>query len=100
MTPEDKLRVLLSATRPPVRDFAFEAEAARRLALSRAWARVAALFAIVLTCGALLWLTAPAIEQGLREAGPDLRLWAMSLTLAVAAAFAGVRLSARFGPLA
>lgn len=55
MTPEARLQAFFAAETPPVRDLAFEAEVARRVAARRAVARVAALTPLAVAGAVLLW---------------------------------------------
>lgn len=89
MTPEAKMEVLLAAMTPPLRDFVFEAEVARRVAFRRAWMTVVALLPWIVIGTVLLWALA-------RTAGPALAAMAEALAptaLALAAAAAGVALA-------
>ncbi len=91
MTPEDKLNALFAAERPRTPDYAFQAEAVRRIAVRRAWATVGALapWAIAATAG--LWAVQPVIgplvQDMARGVGPAAGVLATGLASAIGAAW-------------
>ncbi|HZW16221.1 MAG TPA: hypothetical protein VFF66_08205 [Brevundimonas sp.] len=96
MTPDQKLEALFSADRPPARDFAFEIEVARRVAMRRAWLTAGALVPWSVVAAFLLWALDAALTPiigGLADTALPL---AMALTLAGSAAVAAIWLTRRF----
>jgi len=82
MTPDQKLQALFAEVAPPLRDYVFEAEVARRIARRRAVFSVAAVmpWAMVATC--VLWGVQPLFRllgEGLSVLNPV----AMALTSAL-----------------
>lgn len=61
MTPEQKLHALFAAEAPPARDYAFQAQAAQRIALRRAWMTIAALVPWGIAGMAILWALVPVV---------------------------------------
>lgn len=96
MTPEQKMAALFAADVPPARDLAFTLEVARRIALRRAWMRVAAMLPLAVAAAALLW----AVQPVLAPLGSDLAevlVPAMSVIgLAVGAAIMALWVARRF----
>lgn len=86
MTPEDRLNAFFAEATPPVRDLAFQAGVAERVARRRAFATVGALIpwtiAAIVLCWALGPMLAPAVEglgQTLAPAAAILGLTALSV---------------------
>lgn len=96
MTPEEKLQGLFAAAAPPARDYAFEAEVARRIALRRAWLTQAALLPWTAAGAVLIWvlfrMTGPLVETAAAALQPT----AMVLTLAGSGAALLIWLARRF----
>lgn len=97
MTPEQKLEAFLSADRPSPRDFAFEVEVARRVAVRRAWLTGLALVPWSVIGAILLWAIRAAVAPRLGNLAEASIPWAMALTLAGCGAMAALWLSRRFG---
>ena len=96
MTPDQKLEALFSADRPPPRDYAFEVEVARRVAMRRAWFTALALAPWSGVAALLLWALDAALAPivgGLADASVPL---AMALTLAASGVAAALWLARRF----
>lgn len=71
MTPDDKLKALFAADRPPAPDYLFQTAVAQRIAARRAWATVGALVPWGIAAAAGLWGLQPVIEplaEGLNQA--------------------------------
>ncbi len=98
MTPEAKLAALLAAAEAPQRDYAFEAEVARRVALRRAWLTVFALVPWAIVGAVLLWGLSRSIGPALATAGEALTPLGLTLTAAGAGAALALWLSRRFSP--
>ena len=96
MTPEAKLATLFAADNPPARDYAFEAEVARRVALRRAWLTVGASAPWAVVGTVLLWALARSIGPALETAAQTLVPTAMAVTVSAAGAAAALWLSRRF----
>ncbi len=86
MTPEAKLDVLLRSATPPARDYAFEAEVARRLALRRAWLGAAALLPWAIVAAVLLWALSRTAAPHLAAAGEALEPAVTAAVMALAGA--------------
>ena len=86
MTPEAKLAALLAAAEPPARDFAFEAEVARRVALRRAWLSALAFVPWALIASLLLWAIARTVGPELAEMTRMLAPLAYAVLIAAGAA--------------
>ena len=98
MTPDQKLDALFSADRPAARDYVFEVEVARRVAVRRAWLTALALAPWSAVMAFLLWLLNDAfapVAGGLAVVTLPL---AMSLTLAGTGVAAAFWLTRRFSP--
>lgn len=98
MTPEAKLEALLAAAEPPARDYAFEAEVARRVALRRAWLTVFAMIPWAIIGAVLLWGLSRSIGPAVAAAGEALTPVALTLTVAATGVAAALWLSKRFSP--
>jgi len=98
MTPEAKLEALLAAAEPPARDYAFEAEVARRVALRRAWLTVFAMVPWAVTGAVLLWGLSRSVGPALAAAGQSLTPVALTLAVAATGVAAALWLSKRLGP--
>ena len=96
MTPETKLKSLFAADAPPARDYAFEAEVARRVALRRAWLTAAALVPWAMVGTVLSWVLVREVGPTIGTAADALAPTAMAVTLATAGAGALLWLSRRF----
>ncbi len=96
MTPEAKLAALLAAADAPARDFAFEAEVARRVALRRAWLTVLALVPWTVVGAVLLWGLSRTVGPMLAATGQALAPVALTLMGAGAGVAAALWLSRRF----
>jgi hypothetical protein len=98
MTPERKLAALFAAEAPPPRDYLFQAEVARRIAVRRAWLTVAAIAPWAIAATTALWALAP-LAGDLAE-GLSAALEPLGGTLALAAVSGGAALwlSRRFRP--
>ncbi len=94
MTPEDKLAVFFAEPTPPVRDLAFQAAVAQRIARRRAFATVAALIpwtiAAVVLCWAIGPMLAPVIDGLGRVLAPAAAILVLT-GLSVAGLTAGAR---------
>ncbi len=86
MTPEARLDALLKSATPPARDFAFEAEVARRVALRRAWLGAVAMLPWAAVGAVLLWALARTVGPTLASTVEALEPVAMAATLALAGA--------------
>lgn len=93
MTPEAKLEALLAAAEPPARDYAFEAEVARRVALRRAWLTVFAMIPWAIIGAVLLWGLSRSIGPAVAAAGEALTPVALTLTVAATGVAAALWLS-------
>lgn len=98
MTPEAKLEALLGAAQPPARDYAFEAEVARRVALRRAWLTVLALVPWAGVAAVLLWGLSRSIGAALAATGEALTPVALTLAVAASGVAAALWLARRLSP--
>ena len=98
MTPDQKLQALFSADRPPARDYAFEAEVARRVAVRRAWLTALALVPWSGIAALLLWALDSALEPVVGDLAVSTVPLAMALTLAGSSVAALLWLTRRFSP--
>ena len=96
MTPEQKLAALFAAEAPPARDYAFQAEVARRVALRRAWMTVLALAPWAIAAVAVLWALAPIVGPIAESLSAALETTAMTLVLAAGSALVALWMSRRF----
>ena len=96
MTPESKLDSLFAADAPPARDYAFEAEVARRVALRRAWLTAAATAPWAIVGTVLVWALVRSLGPALHANAEALAPTAMAVTVAAAGAAAALWLSRRF----
>ncbi|WP_298163181.1 hypothetical protein [Brevundimonas sp.] len=81
MTPEERLNAFFAEARPPVRDLAFQARVAERVARRRAFATVAALIPWTIAAIVLCWVLGPMMAPVVEGLGR---------TLAPAAAILGL----------
>jgi hypothetical protein len=99
MTPDETLRAFLAATTPSARetarDYVFEAEVARRIALRRAWLTAAALVPWAAVGTVLLWALIRAVGPLFRTSATVLEPTVMAATLAGAGIAAILWLSGR-----
>ncbi len=93
MTPEDKIAAFFAEATPPVRDLAFQAVVAERVARRRAFATVGALIpwtiAAIVLCWAIGPMMGPVIEglgQTLAPAAAILMLTGLSVVTLMASA--------------
>lgn len=96
MTPERKLAALFAAEAPPIRDHAFQAAVARRIAARRAWMTVGALVPWTIAAMALLWGLSPVVAPLADSMAAALEPAAMVLATALASGLAARWLSRRF----
>ena len=96
MTPESKLDSLFAADAPSARDYAFEAEVARRVALRRAWLTAAATAPWAIVGTVLLWALVRSIGPALETTAEALAPTAMAATIATTGVIAPLWLSRRF----
>lgn len=96
MTPESKLESLFAADAPPARDYAFEAEVARRVALRRAWLTAAATAPWAIVGTVLLWALVRSVGPALETTAEALAPTALAGATAAAGAGAALWLSRRF----
>lgn len=96
MTPEARLQTLFAAVAPPARDYAFEAEVARRIALRRAWLTVLALVPWAIVGTVLLWALSRSVGEALLDAAVTLAPTVWTLAAAAAGVAAALWLSRRF----
>lgn len=86
MTPEQKLHALFAVEAPPMRDHAFQARVARRIARRRAWMTVAALVPWSVAAVAILWALGPVIGP----LGQDMAAILPAVAMLAGVAFSGV----------
>jgi len=96
MTPDAKLESLFAADAPRARDYAFEAEVARRVALRRAWLTAAATMPWAVVGTVLLWALARSVGPALELAAATLLPTALAVAIATAGSGAVLWLSRRF----
>lgn len=98
MTPDQKLEALFLADRPPARDYAFEIDVARRVAVRRAWLTGFALVPWSAIAALLLWALDSALAPVMAGFATSAVPLAMTLTLAGTGVAAALWLSRRFSP--
>ena len=81
MTPEDKLAAFFAEATPPVRDLAFQAELAERVARRRAFATVGALIPWTIAAIVLCWAIGPMMGPVIEGLGQTLAPAAVILML-------------------
>jgi len=96
MTPDQTLEALFAADRPPARDYVFEVEVARRVAVRRAWTTALALVPWCGIVGLLLWTLDMALEPVVGQLAASAVPLAMALTLAGSGVAAALWLTRRF----
>ena len=94
MTPEDKLAAFFAEATPPVRDLAFQALVAERVARRRAFATVGALIPWTIAAIVLCWAIGPMMEPVVEGLGQTLAPAAAILML-TALGVVGLMASAR-----
>jgi hypothetical protein len=93
MTPDQKLAAFLTSDPPPPRDYAFEAEVARRIAMRRAWLAGLTLVPWMGITGILLWGLDTALAPHIGGFAHAALPLAMALTLACGGAMGVLWLS-------
>jgi len=96
MTPDAKLKAFFATQTPPARDYGFEAEVARRIALRRAWLTAAAVVPWAAVGTLLLWVMVRAVGPLVQNTAPLLEPTVMALTLAGAGIAGTLWLTRRF----
>ena len=94
MTPEERLNTFFAEATPPLRDLAFQAGVAERVARRRAFATVAALIPWTIAAIALCWALGPMMAPVIAGLGQTLAPAAAILgltALSVAGLMAGAR---------
>ena len=81
MTPEDKIAAFFAEATPPVRDLAFQAVVAERVARRRAFATVGALIPWTIAAIALCWAIGPMMGPVIEGLGQTLAPAAVILML-------------------